>query len=93
MDRSRWLAPIGHAAHEHDDAGQKRRHAAGDEPAFVLAEFHALLGEREPALRYLRQSVAAREPLALTMRIDPLLRNLRGDPEFRRLAARVGRAG
>lgn len=72
-------------------AGQRRRHAAGQEPAYVVAEFHALLGEREQALRYLRQSVAAREPLALTMRVDPLLRNLHGDPEFRRLAAQIGR--
>ena len=72
-------------------AGQIRRHAAGQEPAYVVAEFHALLGERDQALRYLRQSVAAREPLALTMRLDPLLRNLRGDPEFQQLAAQVGR--
>jgi tetratricopeptide (TPR) repeat protein len=74
-------------------AGQQRLHAAGREPAYVLAETHALLGERAEALRYLRQSIAAREPLALTMRIDPMLRNLHGDPEFRRLAARVGRPG
>ena len=45
------------------------------------------------ALRYLRQSIAAREPLALTLRIDPLLRRLHRDPEFRRLAERVGRPG
>ncbi len=70
--------------------GQKRRHAAGQEPAYVVAEFHALLGERDAALRYLRQSVAAREPLALMMRIDPLLHRLRRDPEFQRLAAQVG---
>ena len=70
-------------------AGQLRRHAAGQEPAYVVAEFYALLGERAQALRYLRQSVAAREPLALTMRLDPLLRNLRGDPEFERLAAQA----
>ncbi len=74
-------------------AGQMRLHAAGREPTYVLAEFHALLGEREAALQYLRQSIAAREPLALTMRIDPLLRNLHGDPEFRRLAAQIGRPG
>lgn len=72
-------------------AGQLRRHAAGREPAYVVAEIYALLGERSEALRYLRQSVAAREPLALTMRIDPLLRNLRADPEFQELAARIGR--
>ncbi|MGQ0590907.1 MAG: TPR end-of-group domain-containing protein [Sphingosinicella sp.] len=72
-------------------AGQTRRHAAGQEPAYVVAEFHALLGEREAALRYLRRSITAREAVALTMRFDPLLRNLHGDPEFRQLAARVGR--
>ncbi len=70
--------------------GQKRRHAAGQEPAYVVAEFHALLGERDAALRYLRQSIAAREPLALLMRIDPLLHRLRRDPEFQQLAAQVG---
>ena len=73
-------------------AGHERLHAAGREPAYVLAEFHALLGERERALRYLRQSIEDREPLALMLRIDPLLRNLHGDPEFRRLAAEIGRS-
>ena len=71
-------------------AGHRRLHAAGREPGYVVAEFHALLGEREPALRYLRQSIAAREPLALMMRFDPLLRRLHGDPEFRRLAMQIG---
>jgi tetratricopeptide (TPR) repeat protein len=71
-------------------AGHRRLHAAGREPAYVLAEFHALLGEREPALRYLRQSIAAREPLALMIRFDPLLRRLHGDPEFQRLAVQIG---
>ena len=70
--------------------GQLRLHAAGREPSYVIAETYALLGERAAALRYLRQSIAAREPLALTMRIDPLLRQLHGDAEFRRLAARIG---
>jgi len=72
-------------------AGQRRLHAAGREPAYVLAETHAMLGEREAALRYLRQSIAAREPLALIMRIDPMLRSLHGDPEYQRLASQVGR--
>ena len=53
---------------------------------------HALLGERAEALRYLRRSIAAREPLALTLRPDPLLRNLHGDPEFHRPAAGIGRS-
>jgi tetratricopeptide (TPR) repeat protein len=72
-------------------AGQERLHRAGREPVYVLAETHALMGDRAEALRLLRQSIAAREPLALTLGIDPLLRNLRGDPEFRQLAAQVGR--
>lgn len=72
-------------------AGQQRLHAQGREPVYILAETHAMLGERDQALRYLRQSIAAREPLALTLRIDPLLHRLRGDPEYRRLAASVGR--
>jgi hypothetical protein len=72
-------------------AGQSRAHREGREPAYVVAEMHALLGEREAALRHLRQSIAAREPLALTLRIDPLMRRLHGDPEFRRLAETVGR--
>lgn len=72
-------------------AGQQRAHAAGREPVYVLAELHALLGDRAEAFRHLRQAVAAREPLALTLRIDPLLKSLHGDPEFQRLAARIGR--
>jgi tetratricopeptide (TPR) repeat protein len=72
-------------------AGQQRLHAAGREPLYVLAETAALLGDHHLALRYLERSIAAREPLALTMRIDPLLRSLRGEPEYLRLAARFGR--
>jgi tetratricopeptide (TPR) repeat protein len=70
--------------------GQLRRHAAGEEPAYVVAEFYALLGDRPAALRYLRRSIAAREPLALLTRIDPLLHRLRDDPEYQRLASQVG---
>jgi tetratricopeptide (TPR) repeat protein len=74
-------------------AGQMERYEAGREPAYVLAEFHALLGEHAEALRWLRRSISAREPLALTMRIDPLLRNLRADPEFQELTAHIGKPG
>lgn len=73
--------------------GQERLQAAGREPIYVTAELRAMMGDRDGALAALRQSVAAREPLALQMRFDPLLRNLRMDPEFRRIAAGIGLPG
>lgn len=71
-------------------AGQRRLHAQGRESAYVLAETYALMGDRPAALEHLRRSIAAREPLALTMRFDPLLRGLHATPEYRRLAAQLG---
>ena len=72
-------------------AGQKRLNRQGREPTYVLAETYALLGDRDSAFDYLRRSIEARESVALTMRFDPLLRNLRSDPRFRQLAERIGR--
>ncbi|HWT11764.1 MAG TPA: tetratricopeptide repeat protein [Allosphingosinicella sp.] len=72
-------------------AGLERLHRQGRESAYVVAGSHALLGHREAALRYLRQAIERREPLALMVRIDPTFRSVRSDPEFRRLAASIGR--
>lgn len=71
-------------------AGQQRLVAQGSEPVYVLAGTHALMGDREAALHHLRRSVQAREPAALMMRIDPLLRGLHDDPRFEQLVLQIG---
>jgi tetratricopeptide (TPR) repeat protein len=71
-------------------AVQARLHAEGRESAYAVAATQALLGDRPQALRYLRKSVEAREPLAVGLRIEPAFRGLRGDAGYRALAGRMG---
>lgn len=70
-------------------AVQESELAAGRETAFNVARTAALLGDSETALKSLRRSLAAGEPDLLGMRIDPSFTALRGDPQFRQLAANV----
>ena len=69
---------------------REERHRAGQEPAYTLAQIHALIGDRDAALHHLRRSIERREPEALMLRVDPMLNGLRGDPEYQRLAERFG---
>jgi hypothetical protein len=57
---------------------------------FELARLYGLIGRKETALGALRRALEARESSALTMRNDPLLASIRGDPRFEQLAATYG---
>ena len=72
-------------------AAETSAHAAGRESAYTVAGTHALLSEKEAALRYLAASVARREPVAVGLRVNPFFRSLRSDPAYRALAESIGR--
>jgi DNA-binding winged helix-turn-helix (wHTH) protein/tetratricopeptide (TPR) repeat protein len=56
---------------------------------FDLAAFYALQNEKEAAFEYLNKSFEKREWTMMTMKVEPALDNLRGDPRFAELERRV----
>jgi hypothetical protein len=56
----------------------------------ALAVLHAVLGDREGALRRLDEAAAGRYPSLPSTLMDPDLDSLRDDPRFAALAHRVG---
>lgn len=71
-------------------AEQLRQHAHGRASPLDLARTHALLGEREEALKRLRQAVAQHEANVVSAGVDAEFAALRAEPEFRRIMAPVG---
>ena len=55
-----------------------------------LASYHALLGEREPALALLNEGADQRSPAILNIQTDPAFDFLHSDPRYRELIKRVG---
>lgn len=66
------------------------RYAAGELPAFKLAQAAMLAGDRRGALGLLRTSVDRGEPGAVGIQLEPALRPLHGDPAFAGLVRRLG---
>lgn len=54
-------------------------------PAYEIAKVHLALGDRAAALRWLRRARDERSHSIAFLRVDPQLKELRGDPEFDRL--------
>ena len=71
-------------------ADQKRLSERGGAGAYPLANLHALIGDRDAALRHLEIAAKAREPAVLGLLADPMLASVRNEPAFRRLARRIG---
>lgn len=63
---------------------------AAGAPAFVLAGFHAAMGDREGALGWLEESYRRREPELAEIRVHPWLGSLREEPRYRRIAEEMG---
>jgi adenylate cyclase len=56
---------------------------AGEGSAYVTAAIHAYRGERDQAFAWLDRAYQRRAPDCSTVKLDPLLRNLRTDPRFK----------
>jgi tetratricopeptide (TPR) repeat protein len=63
------------------------KYAAGS--AFNIAEMHAWRGEVDAAFRWLDRAYRQRDPGIEMVKIDPLLRDLRGQPGYRSLLGRM----
>ena len=69
---------------------QKKRYAQHRVTAFELAETEALLGDKTPALQYLRLSLAQNEAPLASARGSSYFRSLHSEPEFRQLIVDAG---
>jgi serine/threonine-protein kinase len=61
-----------------------------DQVAYQIAEVYAVRGEKEKAFEWLRISLDTHDTGTLALLIDPLLRDLRTDPRYKNLLAKLG---
>jgi tetratricopeptide (TPR) repeat protein len=61
----------------------------GKAPAFFLAVNYLRLGDKSQAIDWLEQSYRNKEPMIASIKVDPGLDPLRGDPRFAALADKV----
>ena len=64
----------------------KREHV----PPYAVASLYAALGEKERALEWLERTVQERSYYVVFINVDPVLDDLRSDPRFAELVARIG---
>jgi TolB-like protein len=57
--------------------------------AYQIAEVYAVRGEKDKAFEWLQTSLDAHDTGMLGLMIDPLLRDLRGDPRYQTLLAKM----
>jgi serine/threonine protein kinase/tetratricopeptide (TPR) repeat protein len=58
--------------------------------ALAMARVHAALGERDEAFKLLREAVDERDTSLIWVKLDPTLDNLRADPRFAEVLAKIG---
>jgi serine/threonine-protein kinase len=58
--------------------------------AYQIAEVYAVRGEKDKAFEWLQISFDDRDAGTLTLLVDPLLRDLRDDPRYKNLLAKLG---
>ncbi|MEY2530180.1 MAG: hypothetical protein QOI96_265 [Verrucomicrobiota bacterium] len=61
-----------------------------DQLAYQIAQVYAVRGEKEKAFEWLQISFDTHDTGMLGLLIDPLLRDLRPDPRYKRLLAKLG---
>ena len=61
-----------------------------DQLAYQIAEVYAVRGEKEKAFEWLQISLDTHDTGTLGLLIDPLLRDLRPDPRYKSLLAKLG---
>jgi tetratricopeptide (TPR) repeat protein len=69
---------------------QKKYYDRGSITGLMLARTCALLGENQEAIQYLQDDFKKHEPSIVSIRLDPALASLHGDPGFRDLVSRIG---
>jgi hypothetical protein len=69
---------------------QQRLRADGKEPAYNLAQTHALLGRKQEALDELQTAYREHEPALMSIRIDVALVSLHDEARYREILAEVG---
>jgi adenylate cyclase len=57
--------------------------------AYQIAEVYAFSGDDDKAFQWLDRAYAQHDGGMISMRVDPLLRNLRGDPRFKALLVKM----
>jgi len=57
--------------------------------AYQIAEIYAFRGDKDEALKWLERAYAQHDGGMISMRGDPLLRTLRGDPRFKALLVKM----
>ena len=68
------------------EALSKRHHLS----PFTIALVHVALGDKEKAFQWLERSVALREDALVSLRVNPRLDPLHGEPRFSQLLRQVG---
>lgn len=62
----------------------------GDPPAYRLASYHAMLGNRDKAFEWLNRAFEERHPSMVEVHVDTAFRAVRNDPRFEDLLRRIG---
>jgi hypothetical protein len=57
---------------------------------YSIAQSHARLGEKEPALEWLAKALDERDSRLVALKVDPCFDALRTEPKFQALIQRVG---
>ena len=60
-----------------------------DQLAYQIAQVYAVRGEKDKAFEWLQKSLDTHDTGMLGLLVDPLLRDLRSDPRYQALAARM----
>jgi len=71
------------------DSSMQKGHGVGTFNAYFMAVYYAQLRDRDRAVASLAKAIDARVPAVSYIMVDPRLDNLRGDPRFSALVARM----
>jgi tetratricopeptide (TPR) repeat protein len=61
--------------------------------SYALAALHAELGDQDEALVALTRALEGRDPMLVSVDVDPAFDSIRADPRFQEIVARVGDSG
>jgi hypothetical protein len=70
-----------------DDAAREAKHGA--EAPYQVADVYAWRGEKAPAFEWLERSYSQQDGSLTTIKFDPLVDLLRGDPRYKALLRKL----